>query len=94
MEARLASLARSEPRARELTVAVMGCVVNGPGESEHADIGLAGGGGVGVVYRKGKQIRRVPEFQMVDALLEEVHRVLQESPAASDQPSAGLPVLR
>ena len=77
---RLTALAATEPRCLELTVAVMGCVVNGPGESEHADIGLAGGGGVGVVYRKGKQIRRVPETGMVDALLEEVRRVLQEAP--------------
>ncbi len=75
---RLHALAAIEPRALELTVAVMGCVVNGPGESEHADVGLAGGGGVGVIYRKGKQIRRVPEAEMVDALLEEVQRLLDE----------------
>jgi len=59
-------------------VAVMGCVVNGPGESEHADIGMAGGGGVGVIYRKGKQIRRVREADMVDALLDEVQRVISD----------------
>ncbi|MBI2496118.1 MAG: flavodoxin-dependent (E)-4-hydroxy-3-methylbut-2-enyl-diphosphate synthase, partial [Candidatus Omnitrophica bacterium] len=76
VQARLTELAKSEPRCLELTVAVMGCVVNGPGESEHADIGLAGGGGVGVIYRKGRQIRRVAEAEMVDALLEEVHRLL------------------
>jgi len=56
----------------------MGCVVNGPGESEHADVGLAGGGGVGVIYRKGKQVRRVAEAQMVDALLEEVQRLVSD----------------
>ncbi|MBI1992019.1 MAG: flavodoxin-dependent (E)-4-hydroxy-3-methylbut-2-enyl-diphosphate synthase [Candidatus Omnitrophica bacterium] len=76
VQARLTELAKSEPRCLELTVAVMGCVVNGPGESEHADIGLAGGGGVGVIYRKGRQIRRVAEAEMVDTLLEEVHRLL------------------
>ncbi len=75
---RLTQLAAAEPRALELTVAVMGCVVNGPGESEHADVGLAGGGGVGVIYRKGRQVRRVPEAQMVDALIEEVRSVLNE----------------
>ena len=81
VQQRLTELAKTEPRCLELTVAVMGCVVNGPGESEHADIGLAGGGGVGVVYRKGRQIRRVPEAEMVDALLEEVQRLLDESRA-------------
>ncbi len=73
---RLSELAKTEPRVLDLTVAVMGCVVNGPGESEHADVGLAGGGGVGVIYRKGEQLRRVPEAEMVDALIEEVRRVI------------------
>ena len=78
VQAKLTELAKSEPRCLDLTVAVMGCVVNGPGESEHADIGLAGGGGVGVIYRKGRQIRRVAEAEMVDALLEEVQHLLSE----------------
>jgi len=82
VQERLTQLAASEPKALELTVAVMGCVVNGPGESEHADVGLAGGGGVGVIYRKGKQIRRVPEAEMVDALIEEVQRVLEKEESA------------
>ncbi len=78
VQERLTELAKTEPRCLELTVAVMGCVVNGPGESEHADVGLAGGGGVGVIYRKGKQVRRVAEAQMVDALLEEVQRLVSD----------------
>jgi len=82
VQERLTALAATEPKALELTVAVMGCVVNGPGESEHADVGLAGGGGVGVIYRKGKQIRRVPEAEMVDALIEEVQRVLEKEESA------------
>ncbi|MBI4343498.1 MAG: flavodoxin-dependent (E)-4-hydroxy-3-methylbut-2-enyl-diphosphate synthase [Candidatus Omnitrophica bacterium] len=81
VEARLQALSQEEPRALELTVAVMGCVVNGPGESEHADVGLAGGGGVGVIYRKGRQVRRVGEAEMVDALLDEVQNVLHETSA-------------
>ena len=88
---RLTQLAATEPRALELTVAVMGCVVNGPGESEHADVGLAGGGGVGVIYRKGKQIRRVPEAQMVDALIEEVQRVIHEGSGFGVRGSGPLP---
>ena len=79
VEARLKELAKSEPKVLGLTVAVMGCVVNGPGESEHADVGMAGGGGVGVIYRKGKQVRRVSETEVVDALLDEVKRVVAEA---------------
>ena len=78
---RLAALAATEPRALALTVAVMGCVVNGPGESEHADIAMAGGGGVGIIYRKGRQVRRVAESEMVDALIDEVQRVLHDETA-------------
>jgi len=78
VKARLVELSKAEPRCLDLTVAVMGCVVNGPGESEHADIGVAGGGGVGVIYRKGKQIRRVAESDMVSALLDEVRYILHD----------------
>jgi len=88
VQARLTELSHTEPRCLDLTVAVMGCVVNGPGESEHADIGLAGGGGVGVIYRKGQQIRRVAESEMVDALIEEVKRLLSEPSAISSLQSA------
>ncbi len=82
VQERLTEYAKTDPRCLELTVAVMGCVVNGPGESEHADIGLAGGGGVGVIYRRGQQLRRVAEADMVDALMDEVMRLLNE-PAGS-----------
>jgi (E)-4-hydroxy-3-methylbut-2-enyl-diphosphate synthase len=78
---RLAALAQRDPRCLELTVAVMGCVVNGPGESEHADVGMAGGGGVGVIYRKGQQVRRVTEAELVDAVIDEVQRLLRERDA-------------
>ena len=53
-------------------IAVLGCVVNGPGEASEADIGIAGGGGKGVLYRKGRQVRVVPETDMVEALCEEI----------------------
>ena len=89
VQERLTALAQTEPGCLELTVAVMGCVVNGPGESEHADIGLAGGGGVGVIYRKGKQVRRVAEAEMVDALLDEVQRLLSDQ-WQSDKVAEGL----
>ena len=53
-------------------IAVLGCVVNGPGEASEADIGIAGGGGKGILYRKGQQVRIVKESEMLDALVEEV----------------------
>lgn len=55
-----------------IKVAVMGCVVNGPGEAKEADIGLAGGKGVGIIFKKGEIIRKVPEAELVDALMDEV----------------------
>ncbi|MBC8407048.1 MAG: flavodoxin-dependent (E)-4-hydroxy-3-methylbut-2-enyl-diphosphate synthase [Planctomycetes bacterium] len=53
-------------------IAVLGCVVNGPGEAREADIGIAGGGGKGILYRNGEQVRIVPESEMVEALYQEV----------------------
>ena len=60
---------------KEIKVAVMGCVVNGPGEAREADIGIAGGRGVGLLFRKGQVIRQVPEAELVDALWEEIERL-------------------
>jgi (E)-4-hydroxy-3-methylbut-2-enyl-diphosphate synthase len=57
-------------------VAVMGCEVNGPGEARAADIGVAGGKGIGLIFRKGEVVRKVPEPQIVDALWEEVERFI------------------
>ncbi len=61
-----------------LTVAVMGCAVNGPGEAREADLGIAGGRGEGLLFRKGEVLRKVPEEQLFDALLEEVRRMTGE----------------
>lgn len=58
-----------------IKVAVMGCVVNGPGEAKDADIGVASGKGVGVIFAKGEIVRKVPEDQIVDALFEEIERL-------------------
>lgn len=63
---------RLEGSDKEITVAVMGCVVNGPGEAREADIGIAGGKGVGLLFKKGKIIRQVPEAELVDALMAEI----------------------
>jgi (E)-4-hydroxy-3-methylbut-2-enyl-diphosphate synthase len=63
-----------------LTVAVMGCVVNGPGEAREADIGIAGGRGVGLLFRKGEVIAKVPEADWVERLVEEVERLAGQRP--------------
>lgn len=60
---------------REVKVAVMGCVVNGPGESREADVGLTGGDGLGLIMRSGQVVRKVPEERMVEALLEELDKI-------------------
>ena len=60
---------------KEITVAVMGCAVNGPGEAREADLGVAGGVGEGLLFKKGKILRKVPESQLLDALLEEVEKL-------------------
>jgi (E)-4-hydroxy-3-methylbut-2-enyl-diphosphate synthase len=57
---------------KPVKIAVLGCVVNGPGEASEADIGIAAGKGVGILYRKGEMIRKVKEAEIVDAIVEEV----------------------
>lgn len=61
--------------SKPISVAVMGCVVNGPGEASDADVGVACGRGVGMVFRHGEVIRKVPEDQIVGALMEEIDRL-------------------
>ncbi len=61
-----------------LTVAVMGCVVNGPGEAREADVGIAGGRGEGLLFRHGEIVRKVPESEMADALVAEVEKMANE----------------
>lgn len=61
-----------------ITVAVMGCVVNGPGEAREADVGIAGGRGEGLLFRHGEIVRKVPECEMADALVAEVEQMAKE----------------
>ena len=56
----------------DLKVAVMGCVVNGPGEAREADIGIAGGKGEGLLIKKGEIVRKMPESELLNALREEL----------------------
>jgi len=60
-----------------LKVAVMGCAVNGPGEARHADVGIAGGKGEGLVFRKGQVVRKVPEDRLVDELMKEISDLIK-----------------
>lgn len=60
---------------KDITVAIMGCVVNGPGEAKEADIGLAGGDGCGVIFKNGELLKKVPENALLDELMEEIKKM-------------------
>lgn len=60
---------------KPIKVAIMGCVVNGPGEAREADIGIAGGKGCGLIFRKGKIIKKVKEEELLDELIEEIKKI-------------------
>jgi (E)-4-hydroxy-3-methylbut-2-enyl-diphosphate synthase len=76
-----------------LRVAVMGCVVNGPGEAREADLGVASGNGKGQIFVKGEVIRTVPEDQIVETLIAEANRIAAEMGEPVDGPAAGAPVV-
>ena len=67
-----------------ITIAVMGCVVNGPGEAMEADVGIAGGDGVALLYSGGKVLRKVREIDAADALVEEVERIVKDRPSKAE----------
>ena len=60
---------------KNIKVAVMGCAVNGPGEAREADIGVAGGVGEGLIFAKGEILRKVPEEEIIPALMEEIEKL-------------------
>jgi (E)-4-hydroxy-3-methylbut-2-enyl-diphosphate synthase len=66
---------RTRGLKKTLKVAIMGCAVNGPGEAADADLGLAGGDGVGLIFKNGKIIKRVPENRMVQEILNELRKI-------------------
>jgi len=74
-----------------LRVAVMGCVVNGPGEAREADLGVASGNGKGQIFVKGEVIKTVPEAQIVETLIEEAMRIADEIGEPVDAESSGSP---
>jgi (E)-4-hydroxy-3-methylbut-2-enyl-diphosphate synthase len=83
-----------EKEGLPIQVAVMGCVVNGPGEAREADIGIAAGRGKGHLFIKGQVVRVVPEAEMVEALVEEARRLAAEGVearlAAADDAAAAI----
>lgn len=81
----LAVYERLKDLDRPLKVAVMGCVVNGPGEAREADVGLAGGRGRAVIFRRGKVVRTVKEEEMVEELWREIQDMLAEKDAESQK---------
>ena len=89
VEGRLQAMNFNKP----LTVAVMGCAVNGPGEARGADIGIAGGNGVGILIKKGQIIRKVPAEQLADALLAEIQRMDAAGEIAEAAAPAGASVV-
>src|SRR5207237_2160375 len=76
-----------------LRVAVMGCVVNGPGEAREADIGVASGNGKGQIFVKGKVIKTVPESAIVETLIEEAMRLAEQGAVADGEGAGGQPVV-
>lgn len=66
---------RMEAMNKNITVAIMGCAVNGPGEAKEADIGIAGGMGNGIIFKNGEIIKKVPEEDLLEALMEEIDKL-------------------
>ena len=64
----------------DISLAVMGCVVNGPGEAKHADLGIAGGKGFGFIFKKGKVIKKVPEEKLLEEFFKEIEAFLKAHP--------------
>jgi (E)-4-hydroxy-3-methylbut-2-enyl-diphosphate synthase len=71
-------------RHLNIHVAVMGCEVNGPGEARAADLGVAGGKGIGLIFKRGQVIRKVAESEIVDALIEEVQKLADENDSEAE----------
>jgi (E)-4-hydroxy-3-methylbut-2-enyl-diphosphate synthase len=76
-----------------LRVAVMGCVVNGPGEAREADLGVASGNGKGQIFVKGEVIKTVPEALIVETLIDEALRIAESMPTPENDTAAGAPVV-
>ena len=76
---------------KPLNVSVLGCVVNGIGEGKEADIGIAGGQGMGILFKKGKLVKKVPSEELIDRLVEEVEIMANETDEETTASLASLP---
>ena len=76
---------------KPLNVSVLGCVVNGIGEGKEADIGIAGGQGMGILFKKGKLVKKVPSEELVDRLIEEVELMALETDEETSASLVSLP---
>ncbi len=65
-----------------IKIAIMGCIVNGPGEAKEADIGIAGGDGIGILFKKGKVIKKFSQEKIVEVLLKEIEQMAEHTRAA------------
>ncbi len=83
MAGEVRSRLQQNPPKRPISVAVMGCVVNGPGEASMADVGIAGGKGSGAIFVKGKLLRKVSEGLLVDELMKEIERLNCDTESAN-----------
>jgi (E)-4-hydroxy-3-methylbut-2-enyl-diphosphate synthase len=77
-----------EGRKLPVKISVLGCVVNGPGEAREADIGIAAGNGQGMIFRNGEMVRKVPEAEIVNGLMEELERWEKDNPHRVPKPEA------
>src|SRR6516225_7979068 len=87
---------KMKDKKNPLRISILGCLVNGFGEAKEADLGIAAGAGKGIIFKRGVPIRHVKEAEMVEALLEEVERFDQETPALKphqEKKKSALPVL-
>ncbi|MCI0530163.1 MAG: flavodoxin-dependent (E)-4-hydroxy-3-methylbut-2-enyl-diphosphate synthase, partial [Nitrospira sp.] len=71
-----------------LNISILGCVVNGIGEGKEADIGIAGGRGVGLLFKHGEIIRKVPEDQILDVLMTEIEAIVKERGNGNQRPES------
>ena len=77
-----------------LTVSVLGCVVNGIGEGKEADIGIAGGQGAGILFKKGKLVKKVPSEELIETLIQEVELMAKEKESEGGDSSSPYSLLR
>ena len=84
---------RLKGRTTAIKISVLGCVVNGPGEAREADLGIAAGGGKGMIFKRGEKLYTIPESEMVDALMKEID-IWEEEERAAGRLVAGKPTFK